>query len=234
MYKIKLEKFEGPLDLLLQLIEEEEMDITELALAKVAEQFIKYVYENGEIHPRELADFLVIASKLLLLKSKALLPYLQWEEEDEEDLTKQLKIYKEYLEASKVVQKIISKKRFTYSREKPPQIEEVKFTPPVGQTKFNLHDYFVNIIKGLEKIVKIPKGIIKKTISIQEKISQIRDRIQSQAQFSFKSLLSEAKDRTELIVSFLALLELVKQQTVVVRQNELFTDIEIEKVSNLN
>jgi segregation and condensation protein A len=82
MYKIKIEQFEGPLDLLLQLIEEQKLDITQMALSTVTEQYIAILDQNVSIPPEELADFLVVAAKLLLIKSKALLPYLSAEEED--------------------------------------------------------------------------------------------------------------------------------------------------------
>ena len=107
----KLEQFEGPLDLLLRMIEEEKMDVTQVALSKVTDQFIQYLTGIEEKQPEELADFLVVASKLLLIKSRVLLPQVVLEE-DGSDLEKQLRIYKEYLEASKILHKIILKKKF--------------------------------------------------------------------------------------------------------------------------
>lgn len=111
MLQIKTEKFQGPLNLLLKLIEKEKLDITEVNLAKIANQYIEYIKKLTKIDPDDLADFLVVAAKLLLLKSKALLPYLCFEDEDETDeLEKQLKMYKEFLQATEQIENIIKEK----------------------------------------------------------------------------------------------------------------------------
>lgn len=234
-YKVKLEQFEGPLDLLLQLIEEQKLDITQVSLAQVTDQYIEYLHQavdKHQISAGELADFLVVASKLLLIKSKALLPYLEWGEEEEAvDLEKQLKIYKEYLEASKIIQKMVSKKKFTYSREKLLTIKEVGFNPPKSLTIKKIQKVFKSFLEELKPIVQLPRDVIRKTINIQEKISQIRERILAKASMNFGELLKSAKDKTDVIVSFLALLELVKQKSINVDQQNLFEDI---KISRLN
>lgn len=233
-YKVKLQQFEGPLDLLLQLIEEQKLDITQVSLAQVTDQYIKYLHQavdKEQISTAELADFLVIAAKLLLIKSKALLPYLEWGQEDEGDeLERQLKIYKEYLAASKVILKMIGKKKFSYSREKLLTIKEVGFNPPKHLTDAKLAKVFSGILSELKPLVSLPKDIIRKTINIQEKIAQIRQKILEKASINFGELLKSAKDKTEVIVSFLALLELIKQRTIVVKQDSLFDEITIEKL----
>ena len=99
MHKVKVDQFEGPLDLLLQLIEENKLEITKVSLAAVTEQYIQVLNQAAkeQVKASDLADFLVIAARLLLIKSRALLPFLEWGQDDEgEELTKQLKIYKEY------------------------------------------------------------------------------------------------------------------------------------------
>src|SRR3989339_2104859 len=108
----KIDKFEGPLGLLLQLIESQELDITEISLAKIADQYIEYIRGDKGIGPEELADFLVVAAKLLLIKSRALLPFLKGEAEEEiEEFEQQLRMYKEFLAAAKKIEAIIGKKR---------------------------------------------------------------------------------------------------------------------------
>ncbi|MFA6215001.1 MAG: segregation/condensation protein A [Patescibacteria group bacterium] len=234
MHKVKVQQFEGPLDLLLQLIEEQKLEITKVSLAQVTEQYIQILNQSTQsaVSAEELADFLVIAARLLLIKSKALLPFLEWGEEEEgEELTKQLKIYKEYLEACKVVSGMIGKKRFSFSREKLLVAEEIGFAPPEKLTKNKLAQVFEEIIRGLAPILNLPTEVVRKTISIQEKIAQIREKIYRQASANFSEILREAKDRTEVIVSFLALLELIKQRVVVARQTKTFDDITIEKLN---
>ena len=118
LMNFKIDKFEGPLALLLQLIEKEELDITEISLAKIADQYIEYIRSCKGIGPEELADFLVVAAKLLLIKSRALLPFLKGEAEEEiEEFEHQLRMYKEFLEAAKKIEAIIGKKRFSFARE---------------------------------------------------------------------------------------------------------------------
>ncbi|MBU1164836.1 segregation/condensation protein A [Patescibacteria group bacterium] len=233
-YTIKLEQFEGPLDLLLQLIEDQKLDITQVSLANVTDQYIQHLHEavdKHQISAGELADFLLVASKLLLIKSKALLPYLEWGEEEEAvDLERQLKLYKEYLEASKVIQKMISKKQFSYSREKLLTVKEVGFNPPKTLTAKKMIKVFCNILDNLKSIAQLPKDVIRKTINIQEKIAQIRNRILEKANMNFGELLKSAKDKTDVIVSFLALLELIKQKTINVEQDNLFEDMRIERI----
>ena len=232
MRKVKVQNFEGPLDLLLQLIENEKLEITEVSLAQVTEQYIQILHQSEkQIRTEELADFLVIASRLLLIKSRALLPFLQWEEEEGvEELTSQLKLYKEYLEATKVIQGIIAKKKFCFSREKLLTGQENGFAPPPKLVKDRLAEVFRVIINGLEPLFNLPTEIVRKTISIQEKIQQIREMIYRQATAKFSDILKEAKDKTEIIVSFLALLELMKQKIIVVKQDNTFDDITIEKL----
>lgn len=233
-YTVKVEQFEGPFDLLLQLIEQNKLDITQLSLSFITEQYIQMIQATSEkISPNELADFLVIAAKLLLIKSKTLMPYLSWGEEDDSiDLEKQLRMYKEYFEASKCIQKMINKKNFLFFREKFLVPGDIGFQPPRGITQKKLADVFRAIVDALMPLSYLPKSIIRRTINIQEKISRIRNIILNQANVHFSHILREAKDKTEVIVSFLAILELMKQREVTVKQDTMFEEIIIEKFLN--
>ena len=236
MHKIKVQQFEGPLDLLLQLIEDSKLEITTVSLAEVTDQYIKILHQatDGKIQAAQLADFLTVAARLLLIKSRALLPFLQWEEDEQDgtELTKQLKIYKQYLEASQVVHALILKKRFTFSREKLLTGAEASFAPPPKLTSTKLGETMRAVIEGLKPALAIPTDVIRRTISIQEKIQQIRDRIYQQATTKFSDILREAKNKTEVIVSFLALLELVKHHAVDIHQTKTFDDIVIQRAKN--
>jgi segregation and condensation protein A len=230
-YKVNIEKFEGPLDLLLQLIEKEELDITEVSLSKITDQYIKHLKELEEINPAELADFLVIAARLLYIKSKTLLPSLYIDEEDEgTDLEQQLKIYKEYWEAAKKIQKMISKKKFIFFREKLLTTDVPAFNPPKSLTKEKMAKIFRQVLKDIEPPIILKEEKIIKKINIEQKIEQIKKMIFDRAVMSFGTLLEGAKNKTEVIVSFLALLELVKQKTIRVDQEDLFNEILIKKV----
>ncbi len=230
MYEIKTEKFAGPLDLLLRMIEEEQMDITEISLAKIADQYVEHLERMENLNPAEMADFLVVAAKLLWIKSKSLLPSLDIEGEEGSDLAKQILIYKEYRDASLLVHQMILKKHFTFVRERPPiGAGDVFFNPPVWLTKEKLLQVIREIIEDLEPVVRLPRGVVKSAISIQEKIREIRDLIHKNLEIRFHHMVAKAKNKVEIIVNFLAVLELLKQRHIVVKQEEMFGEIHIKK-----
>ena len=193
----------------------------------MADQFIAYVSGAEEMNPGEVADFLVVASKLLLLKSRILMPSLELEE-DEGSLERQLKIYREYYEAAKKIKAMIGKKNFMFTRSKAIRVFTPVFSPPKKLKAGELGAIFERIVRRLEPVVNLPKEIIRKTISIGEKIRQIKEMILEKLSFNFKSLLNKG-DKTEVIVSFLAMLELVKQRTISVDQPGLFSEITVQK-----
>ncbi|PIZ99262.1 MAG: hypothetical protein COX77_02015 [Candidatus Komeilibacteria bacterium CG_4_10_14_0_2_um_filter_37_10] len=232
MYQIKLEKFEGPLDLLLQLIEDQELPITEVALAQVTDQYVEYIHSAAAINPEEIADFLLIAAKLLYLKSKELLPLAVLEEDqDIADLEQQLKIYKEYHDASKLLEKMVKQEKFMYSRLLPFSHQlESGFYPPTNLPLQNMAEIFTQVLRRLEPIINIPRSIIEKTITVTEKINQIKNYIKQAITFDFRKLLKQGS-RTDVIISFLAMLELVKQKDIEAEQNDLFGNITIKKIA---
>jgi segregation and condensation protein A len=229
-YKVQLNEWQGPLDLLLQLIEQQEMDITKISLSQVADQFIAYM-NTKSLQLEETADFLVVAAKLIYIKSKALLPTLSLEEDEGIDLEKQLKMYKEYLDASKKIQKILHKKRFCFSKEKFPEgITTQVFYVPKSITAAKLKNVFVQVIGRIKPFVELPKKVIEKSIKLSERIQHIKDLIFREASTTFCKMLGDSKSKTEKIVNFLAVLELVKQKIIDVEQNELFEDIKMNKI----
>lgn len=230
MQVIKLQQFEGPLDLLLQLIEQKQLDISQVSLSTVTEQYMGYLRKVQEVNPEELADFLVVAAKLLLIKSRLLIPSLEVEEE-ETDLEQQLRIYREFYEASKILHKMILQRRFLFPRERPAIAIEPVFNPPATLTRDRLRELFLDVLQDIEPVVALPKQLTLRTISIQEKIEHLRQHISSQVAINFRTILSSSKDKTEVIVTFLALLELVKQRFVAVVQKNTFSDIEIRRLS---
>jgi segregation and condensation protein A len=237
MHQVKSEKFNGPLGLLLQLIEQEELDITEIGLAQIADEFVNYIRSN-KIDPEQIADFLVIAAKLLYIKSKALLPYLSTPEEDEEisELERQLKMYQEFIEATKGIEKMLATKKFSFLRDydakgkKRQIIWEKKFSPPANLTKEMLREQFGYIISRWQmEETEIKEERIDYKISIDERIIYIQNKLLERVSVNFSKLISEAKSKTEIIVNFLAVLELAKQRELFFEQSDLFSDIIINK-----
>lgn len=229
--KIKVEQFEGPLDLLLQLIEGQELDITSLSLAKVTEQFLDYVKQLQEKDPTHLADFLVIAAKLLVIKSKALLPNLELGIEEEEsayDLTQQLLIYKKYKEVAKYFRRMDLRRHQSWTREADFN-DRITFMPDPEITSQTLADSIRKLANDLKEIVRLPQQVMAEVVSITEKIEHIQKLIADKVETSLSTLIKEAKSKTEVVVTFLALLELTKQRILTVEQNSIFEDIIIKK-----
>lgn len=227
MYKIRIESFEGPLHLLLQLIEQEKFDISKISLAKVTDQYLGYLDKVKKKNPEEMADFLVVATKLILIKSKSLLPNLTFNlEEDESNLEAQLKMYKEFLTAAENIKKIIEKNNFGFSRNKLHHCKNI-FSPPKNLKKEKLSKIFYEIILSIKPILKLPEQAIKKAISIQEKIDYIHNLIKQKNSFIFNMILKKNYNKPEIIVSFLALLELTKQKFVIASQERIFDDIRV-------
>jgi segregation and condensation protein A len=237
MINVKLEKFEGPLSLLLKMIEAEEMDITQVSLAKIADQYVEYLRSCQDVDPNLLADFLVVAAKLLYIKSRALLPYLfPVEEEESGDLEKQLKMYREFLNAVIEVEAIIKKENFSFSPtgrnlRKMIGLEENLFSPPKKIKKEDLADIFFLFLKS-KKIFKLDEEVLEDKINIEDRILSIQQTIFEKIKASFRDFLSAGKSKNEIIVSFLAMLELMKQKIIDACQDDLFSEITITKKEN--
>lgn len=234
MLNFKIDKFEGPLGLLLQLIEKEEMDITEICLAKIANQYIDYIRSLKKIEPEGLADFLVVASKLLLIKSKALLPFLKGEAEQEiKEFEDQLRMYKEFLDAAKQLEAIIGKKRFSFAREfnrRSFLANAHIFSPPRGLHAKDLFNLLTEIIGSIKLPALLEEESLEKIVNIEDKILAIQQILLDRIKCSFQYILGGEQNKTNIIVSFLALLELIKQKNIIVAQGDLFGEIEINRI----
>lgn len=240
--EVTTEKFSGPFGLLLSLIESEEMDITEIALAKIADEYVAYIRANTGIPPEELADFLVIAAKLLFIKSKALLPYLYSGEEEEEinDLERQLKMYKEFVAASQEIKNLVLSEHRLYlpplSKNRRVQFNLPVFCPPAKINAALLQERFLILLDNLEQRLeklreeKLPETTLEPKISLDDKILAIKQLLSGKIRINFSRLLASAATRTEVIVSFLAILELAKQKELFFEQDELFSEINISSI----
>lgn len=231
MYQTNLEQFQGPLDLLLQLIEGQKLDISQVALAQVTDQYLGYLDKLENIAAEELADFLVIATKLLVIKSKLLLPQLADEEEDSaQELEAQLRMYRDYQEAAQLIEKMISEEKFSFSREKIAVTLQPAFSPPGNVTADLLQEIFSEVVRRVDYVVNLPQKVMERVVSLTEMVSGIRERLSTMQKFSFHRLLDGAKSRGDVVICFMALLELIKTGEVAVNQKGIFDEIEVEKV----
>lgn len=232
-YTIKTEIFTGPLDVLLSLVEKRKLFINDISLAKVTDDFISYIQSMPDVHMRHTADFIVIASTLLLIKSKSLLPNLEFTEEEEksvEELEDRLKQYKRIKELSVYIKARFGNQTLYPANEAKP---EVVFSPSPDITIGSLVQAMRNVLATLPKKEKLPEITVRKIRTLEETINDLAGRVQSALKMSFREFSKHGgnmskEEKVDVIVSFLAMLELVKQGIVEVSQNELFDDIAIE------
>jgi len=231
-YQVALPVFQGPLDLLLHLIERQEMDITQVSLAQVTNQYLEYLTQISERDPDNIAEFLVVAAKLLLIKSRVLLPRppaslaAEGEEDVGADLVQQLIEYKKFKEAARWLKEIEAEGRSSYVRlAAAPPLE-----PVIDLGDVTLHDLLTTVREVLAIKPPAPSvngTVAPVTVTIADQMALIRHRTARQRAISFRELIEAATSRIEIIVTLLALLEMVKRLEVTMRQGEPFGDIQI-------
>ena len=216
------------MDLLLQLVEKNELEISDISLAGVTDQFVKYM-QAQTVPPEEMADFLVVASKLVYLKSKLLMPDFEDEEmEDGLDLEAQLRQYQMFVSAAKELDERWNSGKMSYPRRIVMQKKrDISFVPPKGVDITLMLEVMNRVIARIEPIVRLPKAAVERAISIHEKIRDLYGRIGKHAKVKFSQFIKGAKHKQEAIVGFLALLELIKQKFIIVNQGAIFEDIDI-------
>lgn len=234
-YSFDLPVYSGPLDLLLQLVEREELEITAVSLAQVTDQFLAAVRKLQAFEIADIADFLVIAAKLLHIKSQALLPRPPSLDPSEEDLgdelARQLIAYRKYKEVAGLLHEREAQGLRTFVRvAAPPKIE-----PRLDLSNVRPEHLLLAMQRALalapqgppvSSVVALPK------FTIRDQIRLISLRLRAEGRASFRELLASATSRDEIVVTFLAVLELIKQGRVQGIQERLFGDIEIRPVGD--
>lgn len=232
VYRFKLDNFEGPLDLLLHLIKEAKLDIATVRLAEITEQYLEYMQDIKNVDMDKASEFITVAATLIEIKSKSILPVEQEEELDEESdeamLLRRLKEYEVFKETSKKLKKIEDVNKFYRAPGK--ETEKVKVIIK-DMVLDQLLDAFAKLLtrEELKKAVQNeqPKKIVKDRFTVAEKIISIRNYAKEHKRFEFEELFDEDMTKSELINTFLALLELLKLQTVKVLQKGTFGNIVI-------
>jgi segregation and condensation protein A len=234
-YTVHTPVYEGPLDLLLSLIERTELDITAVSLASVTDQYLAYINSLEQLNPDEISAFLLIASRLLQIKSEALLPRPPAREPGEEDvgqaLVDQLKLYKRYKEIGGWMHERQDQNLRTYLRIAPsPKVE-----PKLDLSNITLERLVAAAGEAFAREQnKQPLGTIiaAPRITIREKIDLIAKTMKEMQRASFRSLLNRGASRLEVVVTFLAMLELVKRYRIHASQDGLFGEIEIDRMED--
>lgn len=238
-YRVNTPVYEGPLDLLLQLIERAELDITTLALAQVTDQYLEHMRrmqeENAEgQNAAEVSGFLVIAARLLQIKSAALLPRptleldpSEAEEDPGEALARQLILYKRFKELAGTLNQREEAGLRTYLRVTPPVIKVEAKLDLDGVTTTDLIQAAREIFFSKPDLPSLSRVVTAPRVTIREKIHIIIDSLKRLPKGHFMNFLKRRGDRLEAIVTFLAMLELIKRRVVEVSQPDLFGDIEV-------
>lgn len=243
-YELRLESYSGPLDTLLELIESKKLEITEISLASVTDDFLRFIepMRQADIEAadpgflRRIADFIVIASKLIFIKSKSLLPEFQVSVEEEaeiKDLENRLKFYRDLKPAIKHISAFWEKKSSSYSRPyfmnlNAPATEAKMFFPGNGVTVAALAASLTRIFEVYERLAVETKIVREKVITLEEKINEVAGKIAEFREMSFEDL-SRSKSKGEIIVTFLAILHLAREQMILLEQEEGNSDIIIKK-----
>jgi len=229
-YQVQLPMFQGPLDLLLHLIEREELDITKVALAQVTDQYLVYLAVLREVEVDFLTDFLVVAAKLLLIKSQALLPrpppslVLEEDQDAGDELAHQLRLYRQFKMAAQILRQREVDGFRNFVRLAMPPKPEPRLSP--GETA--LDDLVLAARQALAVRADDPavgEVVAPLIVTIGQQMAMIRDRLRWHQRITFRQLVGRPASRVETIVTFLALLELLKQGELEVRQKANFGDI---------
>jgi segregation and condensation protein A len=244
---VKLEAFEGPLDLLLHLIDKNKIDIYDIPIVEITRQYMDYIKEMQKADLNVMSEFLVMAATLLDIKSRMLLPVEDKEEEEDGDprqeLVDQLLQYKMYKFLSSELREREGDSEFIMYHDKDLPQEVREYTQPVNMdelvgdlTLAKLNRIFQDIMKRKEYMrdpVRSNFGRIEKEeVNLGDKISLVRRYAQERGKFSFCNLLEEQASKMQVVVTFLAILELMKTGEIRISQEEIFGDIEIERVYN--
>ncbi|MEK7179022.1 MAG: segregation/condensation protein A [Patescibacteria group bacterium] len=231
VYTVKQSAFEGPLELLLDLIEQKKLHINDISLAQITDEYIGYIETLGSFPLGSAAHFILIAATLVLLKSRSLLPSLELSEEEKgdiEDLERRLREYKRIKELSVHISRLFNA-QVIFTREDVSTFTPV-FSPTEEMTCVRFLEAIGSVLRGLPKKEMIPQAIIKKAVSLEEMIKNLSTRIEKGLQTSFREYAhGSLKERSHVIVSFLAVLELVRRGIISVVQKEKFGDILMSK-----
>ena len=226
-FSIKTDSYEGPFELLLDLIEARKLLVNDLTLADITENFVQHVRSQETFPVEEAANFIQIAATLILIKSKSLIPDLVLTDEesaDVEDLKRRLEAYEKVREAARELSRIFGRTVMLPAGER---IPEVTFAPSDDLSTNALAEAFARVLAAREVVEQLPEARVKPLVTIEEMMDRLAKRVQKAMRLSFKEFSKSSKERIEVIVSFHALLELVKQGAVAAEQYTEHGDISI-------
>lgn len=236
IFEIKTVGFEGPFGLLLSLIEKRKLFINDVSLAQVTEDYLSYMNKLGNLHSGEISNFILIASTLLLIKSKSLLPNLDLSSQEEGDiknLEERLRLYELFTKLGSNIKSDFGKRIIFAPLER--KNTNIVFLPDDQITSRNMMTFARNVLGGMPKKVFLPKVEVRTVVSIEEMIEKLTERIKNSLKMNFNDFNGKPVNREErvvVIVGFLAMLELVRQGIINAMQEDDSGNIVIEKITN--
>jgi segregation and condensation protein A len=229
---VKTSVYEGPLDLLLELIEKRKLLINDISLAQVTDEYIAKVNSLDALPLGDTADFVALAATLLLIKSRSLLPMLTLSDDEEHDvkeLAYRLAVYQLIKDSGRALRKGFAAPMLYDGSGPEPQ---PLFVPDGTVTLAGVRAAAQMLLEGFPQTPALPKIAVKKIVSLEEMIQQLSSRVTAAMRLSFKEFTSQGKkERADIVVSFLALLELIKQGIIKATQDKDFGDITLESDS---
>jgi segregation and condensation protein A len=227
---IKLARFEGPLDLLLHLIKRDEVDIYDIPIAHITQQYLQYLELMRQLDLEVAGDFLVMAATLMRIKAKMLLPLPAVGEEEQpgdprEELVQRLVEYRQFKEAASALRGHEDERRLLFERGMLPGEEDAGPLPLARVSLFDLLDALNRLLSRVPEITSYE--VEAETFAVEDKIELLTVTLRRRGRLSFEELLAGCRSRSEIVVTFIALLELIKLGTALVVQHETFGDITI-------
>lgn len=217
-FLVKQGEFEGPLDLLLSLIEERKMLISDVSLSKVADDFVAYIKDHEHFPAGQAAHFILVAATLLLIKSRSLIPMLSLSDEEEQDideLERRLALYKVFREAGAALGRLRLGRLYFggLARDREPV-----FAPAPDMTPDALHAAANTALERVPKKESKPEVAVQSTVSLEDMMGRLAERIERALSITFKDFVGDPEDRREIVVGFLAVLELMKRGHLLAEQ----------------
>lgn len=226
MYEVKLDSFQGPLDLLLHLIQKNEMDIYDIPIAEITRQYLEYLDLMKALDLEVASEFLVMAATLLQMKSQSMLPaptpqQLEFVEGAREELVRQLLEYKRFKEAAEKLKQLERKRESIFFRRgRAEEFEQKEYV-----IEANLFDLLSALKDVLSRLPEEPVEISEEDITVESKMDEIMARLAESEELSFRGMFSEIQSKREVIATFLAMLELIRIHKLIAYQAGLFGEI---------
>ena len=238
MYKVQLNNFEGPIDLLLYFIRRDELDIYDIPISEITKEFVRTVEEWKKMHLHVAGDFIVMASTLMRIKAKLLLPRPELDDEGEiidprTELIQQLVEYKRFKNAAELLGNLSSERELNFPRQLEPSFEEdikdFEENIIINASLYDLAKVFKNAIDNMPVVSQFE--LSREPVKLEEQKEFILKHFDGDGRLKFSTILSKLDTRMKIVVTFLAILDMVREGLCSLQQNEIFGELELQKTA---